>query len=200
MNGRMMKLDLTKPTAPALSHSLPVDSPPPFPGKQEPPTLPESCWVLTTHKPPFTIIATSDSWHKLWKFTKEETIGGSINILQGEGTNVVAAKALMARQKADGISATARCTNPMKCGELMSHDLLLTAPGCGLLLGISCNITPTQELSDEQRAQDAQAVPAVPAKLLVQEALRDVTAQRREQAEAHHAWIQQLFGPKVRAH
>ena len=192
-----MKVDPTAPTALAVGCEIPVDSSP-FSGKQEP-SLPESCWVLTTHKHPFTIIAASDSWHTLWKFPKEESIGGSIDILQGEGTNVAAAKGLMARQKADGVSATARCTNATKCGKLLSHDLLLTAPGCGLLLGISCNIAPTQKLSEEQRAQQAEATPAGPADRLVQEALRDITVQRRERAEAHHAWIQQMFGPKMKA-
>jgi hypothetical protein len=136
---------------------------------------PDSCWVLTSREAPFAIKAASDSWHALWKFPKKEAIGCPIHILQGKGTNAVAAKGLMARLRADGVSATARCTNPTKCGELRSHDLLILAHGSDLL-AISANITPTHVLSAEQQADDAQVIPSRPSDQLMRGIIRDVEA------------------------
>jgi hypothetical protein len=193
-------MDDTSLIAPAVSHSLPHDvNTQPLQPKEpvdeddnllSPP--PDSCWVLTDSKG--LIVMASDSWHTLWKFPQNETLGRNVNILQGAGTNTVAAKGLMARLNADWLSATARCTNPTKCGELHSHDLLILRvrmTQCGsdqsVFLAISSNIARTQRLSDEQQEKDAQVIPADPPDPLVKQALADFEAKNHEQELAQLA-------------
>ena len=124
--------------------------------------LPKECWVVTSRAPPFTIKAASDSWHALWGFSKEETIGAPISILNGEGSNASAGRNLMARLQMDGFSATARCTNTDKSGRLHTHNLLLLTHKAGLL-GISTEIeTNDAPSSRETHEANALLVPGVP--------------------------------------
>ena len=80
----------------------------------------ESCWVKTDDE--CKIIDASASWHKLWGFSREEALGKSTSILDGDCTDKVAGKMLMAQYAEKG-AASMSCTNTSKQGAIYHHDL-----------------------------------------------------------------------------
>jgi len=82
--------------------------------------------------------SSSPSWHALWQFKVSESVGKPTSILNGKGADIVASTVVVADFFRDGCSK-ARCTNTMKDGSLVSHDLELTPVKDGIL-GTSRNI------------------------------------------------------------
>ena len=75
-----------------------------------------TCSVETTSDAPFVITSASVSWFSTWGFKPAECIGKSISVLNGEGYDRAAAKALVEQFERNG-EASVRCTNPTADGR-----------------------------------------------------------------------------------
>ena len=84
-----------------------------------------TCWVMTTADGK-EITHASPQWHETWHYSPDETIGKSPTILNGEGSDIDASRALMRDLEKAG-AAERRCTNTTKDGRCARHRPLPTA-------------------------------------------------------------------------
>ena len=77
-----------------------------------------SCWVMTANEPPFTILAASPGWHRLWEFSPADIAGKSTAVLNGVGYDVAACARVGQSYIASG-SAFERCRNTSKNGQVL---------------------------------------------------------------------------------
>eukprot|EP00966_Prymnesium_polylepis_P120158 2776601-Prymnesium_polylepis.1 len=100
---------------------------------------------MTAAEPPFTILSASPGWHRLWGFSPADIAGKSTSILNGLGYDAAAGVRVRESYIATG-SASHRCRNTSKSGQVFSHDLQLTQ-FVGSCLAVSTNVTPEPALT-----------------------------------------------------